>query len=569
MDHKVACPQCAAPLRSNKPIPAGVKVKCPRCGLQFSTPHANGVGAPHGSGIGAVVAAGAAIQAVLPPHTAPAATATAAGLPLAPSAAVETPATAPTGTGKRALVLGGSAVALLAVTGVVVLLCFSGGTEEPPPPEAKQPAAKANWNLPPLVVNKKVAGPPPLIVLPPEQQKKVEASVQRGVAFLTSRQLATGAWPGTGGKQVNALGVTCLAGLALLECGLKPADPPIAKAAKYVRDKAPGFSSAHEVYELSLSILFLDKLGDPADKPLIQEMALRLVAAQTPRGGWSYRAPALTKQEYKQLYTLLKDLKTTNAYAMLERYGGYDVISPKLHNLPVLQADLDKTPPAKGKPRKGPKGARVKGGPGAPGDNSNTQFAILAIWAARKHDVPLDKTLALVNRRFRTTQNADGSWSYRPGAPAGARPTMTAAGLLGLAIGFGVDDHKGRPDDDALVKRGLASLSRSIGEPGGAKAPAQKFLYLMWSIERVGVLYQLKTINGKRWYEWGVEMLTANQHADGHWRSNGIGASSDVVDTSFALLFLQRANLAADLTDKLMQLAAAPGAAAAPPAQKE
>ena len=46
-------------------------------------------------------------------------------------------------------------------------------------------------------------------------------------------------------------------------------------------------------------------------------------------------------------------------------------------------------------------------------------------------------------------------------------------------------------------------------------------------------------------------MLRKNQQPDGHWFGNqGLG-STPLVDTCFALLFLQRANLVKDLTDKL------------------
>jgi hypothetical protein len=146
---------------------------------------------------------------------------------------------------------------------------------------------------------------------------------------------------------------------------------------------------------------------------------------------------------------------------------------------------------------------------------------------------------------------------------------MTCAGLLGLAVGFGLDHKSGRPAEDAQVRKGLKYLAQSIGEPGGApgKALPKQELYLMWSIERVAVLYQLKTIEGKKWYEWGVELLTAEQKADGSWSDAAAGGV--YVDTSFALLFLVRANLAQDLTDKLEELNARPEVVAAPPAGKQ
>src|SRR5262249_655711 len=153
---------------------------------------------------------------------------------------------------------------------------------------------------------------------------------------------------------------------------------------------------------------------------------------------------------------------------------------------------------------------------GGNADNSNTQFAILALLAARRHEVPLDAPLALLNRRFRATQNPDGSWNYRGRGTVSPQPTMTCAGLLGMAVGFGLKHRAGRADQGPAVVRGLEDLSRAVGEPGqhAGGVPSQRNLYFLWSVERVGVLYQLKTINGKRWYEWGVEALTTDQRPD-------------------------------------------------------
>ena len=43
-------------------------------------------------------------------------------------------------------------------------------------------------------------------------------------------------------------------------------------------------------------------------------------------------------------------------------------------------------------------------------------------------------------------------------------------------------------------------------------------LYFLWSLERMAVIYDLKLIEGKDWYEWGAEIILANQQADGGWR---------------------------------------------------
>ena len=72
----------------------------------------------------------------------------------------------------------------------------------------------------------------------------------------------------------------------------------------------------------------------------------------------------------------------------------------------------------------------------------------------------------------------------------------------------------------------------------------------------VGVIYDVKEIppgkggpgkGGKDWYRWGAEIIVANQKEEGQWEDRFPG----VPDTCFALLFLKRANIAKDLTDKL------------------
>ena len=61
--------------------------------------------------------------------------------------------------------------------------------------------------------------------------------------------------------------------------------------------------------------------------------------------------------------------------------------------------------------------------------------------------------------------------------------------------------------------------------------------YFLWAVERVGVLYSLKTIGNKDWYRWGVRALLPNQRADGSWFGNGYSGSDAKLDTAMALLF--------------------------------
>ena len=135
---------------------------------------------------------------------------------------------------------------------------------------------------------------------------------------------------------------------------------------------------------------------------------------------------------------------------------------------------------------------------------------------------------------------------------------MTGAGLLGLAVGHGVTaDLKGADVQaagaDPQVERGmkvLAGYIRSMKEPGYLNGQMAG-LYFLWSVERVGMLYGRRTIDGTEWYPWGVDLLLPAQQSDGSWFTNGYFGATPISDTSFALLFLKRANLAKDLSTKL------------------
>jgi hypothetical protein len=194
-------------------------------------------------------------------------------------------------------------------------------------------------------------------------------------------------------------------------------------------------------------------------------------------------------------------------------------------------------------------------------DNSNTQFAMLGVWTARRAGVPMERTLALITRRFRESQAPNGGWSYPHMVPGrGSTPSMTGAGLLGLAVGLGLanpDSSPGQartPPRNTAVERGLEALSESIGQPLEARRRnrwAGINLYFLWTLERVGVLYNLRKIGDKDWYAWGAQMLLDTQHDDGGWHTGGYPGSMLTTDTCFALLFLKRANLVQDLTKQL------------------
>jgi hypothetical protein len=190
-------------------------------------------------------------------------------------------------------------------------------------------------------------------------------------------------------------------------------------------------------------------------------------------------------------------------------------------------------------------------------DNSNTQFAILALAIASRWDVPVERTMKLVLRRFETSQDPGGGWDYpyRFGG-GGEYGSMACVGLIGLGVAHALTT----PDAAALkehlqdphITNGLAALSKYIGTPAGQwQNHPQANRYFLWSLERVGVLYDLPLIGDKDWYRWGAEILVANQQADYSWTRSDFPGSGPLADTCMALLFLKKANLVKELTSKL------------------
>jgi len=115
-------------------------------------------------------------------------------------------------------------------------------------------------------------------------------------------------------------------------------------------------------------------------------------------------------------------------------------------------------------------------------------------------------------------------------------------------------------EDQGLV-RGLRILGNYMSDPSDTRGTAAwsgngpkgaVSLYYLWSLERVGVFCNVRTIGGKDWYRWGVDLLLPTQKADGSWVGRGSGGSP-VIDTCFALLFLKRSDLLPDLRETLQK----------------
>jgi hypothetical protein len=191
-------------------------------------------------------------------------------------------------------------------------------------------------------------------------------------------------------------------------------------------------------------------------------------------------------------------------------------------------------------------------------DNSNTQYALLGLEAARRAGAKVDRKALEELRKFYLDTQVNGGWHYRPGTP----PTlsMTAAGLCGLALtgreldvalhklrADGSAENCGRYPDERASDKALEWLGghfpRRLTEEDAPRRLGSPF-YCLAGIERAGRLSGRRYFGEADWYEVGARYLLATQKEDGSWRGPKEGGAFSVLDrwpvvaTSYALLFL-------------------------------
>lgn len=203
---------------------------------------------------------------------------------------------------------------------------------------------------------------------------------------------------------------------------------------------------------------------------------------------------------------------------------------------------------------------------GASGDNSNSQFALLALHEAERVGVATgDQTWRLTKAYWERCQNKDGSWCYNQPATPGTG-SMTCAGITSMVIASDRVQQRGdarvvgdrieccqpRNTDDAdRVENALRwlgshySIAHNPGVDGG-----DNLYYYLYGLERAGrltarrfITWTDKTGTPRRadWYREGSEFLIRNQDSlSGFWAGTGPAERNPVISTSLALLFLSK-----------------------------
>ena len=206
---------------------------------------------------------------------------------------------------------------------------------------------------------------------------------------------------------------------------------------------------------------------------------------------------------------------------------------------------------------------QVRAGPGAGswsykqtpgggiGDNSNTQFALLALHEAARAGIAVrEETWVRSQQYWASCANADGSWGYSGRSPGTG--SMTCAGITSIWI---TAEHVGTPDARAaqatvsccgggqspqLLERGLDWLGRrfSVTQNPGTGGDTWLYYYL-YGLERVGRFTARRYIGEHDWYREGAGMFVdAQDQLSGQFVARRIEDAT--VATSFALLFLAK-----------------------------
>lgn len=414
--------------------------------------------------------------------------------------------------------------------------------------------------------------------------QEVESARQKGMEYLKGEQYDDGSWDFEG----HEVGITSLCAMALIENGVSVSDPIIDKAHRFVQKE---MEDEKGTYDIALAILFLSRVGDRDNRPKIRDLAARLIAGQTVEGGWGYTCPLASSgilsnpDDKPKLQPGVGDNSCTQ-FAVLglwvssrwgvditdtmslvgDRFietqredGGWPYRCEEWTKLIADSGEDGKTKakeeeeekPAEGKPKKKKDKEKEKEKEKAPEAPANA--------------LPGANQLPGANALPGAEAGAAGGTAETKYEPS--TPSMTFAGLFCLTVAR------------ATVIRSEQNKTRT-GKPGAAPVPAAadgakdgdtllsdpsfadgltmagKFAaglgngsarYFMWSVERMGVVLGMEKFGETDWFKKGATALLATQEMDGSWK-NASEAWGSLADTSFALLFLRKANLGSDIS---------------------
>ena len=193
---------------------------------------------------------------------------------------------------------------------------------------------------------------------------------------------------------------------------------------------------------------------------------------------------------------------------------------------------------------------------GGMADNSNSQYALLALHEAQKAGFDIHPSVwQLALNYWMIRQNKDsGGFAYRSvGAGTGS---MTCAGISSLIIAYenlqsldGVVNRNavnccGARNRSEEVERAIEKAIDWMGKKFKAGTnPGKNYFvyYYLYGMERAGRLSGRRFFGKHDWYREGAEWLVEQQKLNGTWTARAPAPEADpAIGTAFALLFLAK-----------------------------
>jgi len=343
------------------------------------------------------------------------------------------------------------------------------------------------------------------------QQEDINACIDRGAKFLRTLQKDDGDFVPHGD---HVIGSTALALLTLRACGAPPDDPAVRKGLAWLVRQDPDRN-----YDRAVALMAIDRCYTSDAEARAVERGQKVAPERALPDGtrdWCHRvADALESASPSP--------------------GMWDYTSKG------AQRGYSRNP-----------------------DASNSQYAVLGLRAAARLGYPVrEQTWLGVIRYFESLQErgakrgsvdvvfegevqpqtikvpAVAGFRYRSDGPF-AWGSMTCAGIASLAIACDELERAGsakvsRKEIDRLLFGGWAWLDRNWNVDRNPRHPDGRWtFYYLYSLERAGILTNVKRVGGKDWYVEGAIQLLAREKKGGGW-------GKDVADNCFALLFLRRA----------------------------
>jgi hypothetical protein len=320
-----------------------------------------------------------------------------------------------------------------------------------------------------------------------ELEQRISTALRKGVEFLLEAQCYDGSFEGL--RHEYPAGVTGMATLALLKCGLSPEHPSIQRALAFMRAHPP-----EQTYTTALAIMVYRAVGGADRQKELEALTKQLLSWQRPQG-WAYPGEfrdghwiaASPDPDFSNLHFALFALKAA------EEAG---VALPK-----QIWPDLTN--------------------------------AILGY---------LGNEEALLTEDKKRTY-ARGILYRRGDSEPRSAMTAAAAAMLKVCLSSGaLPARLARQAETGieLTKAWLDGHFRYDTNVGSGLFP----YYNLMAFERAASLNGWEQVAGRPWYEAGATFLLEKQQEAGYWESSDKDQSlgSRASDTAMALLFLKRAS---------------------------